>query len=293
MARDWGQDCVMHDFTQSTAAETLAALDGLTRRERHKAALRLLYKKRFRPANREAQRALLEAFADWQDLSRFERTYALVAAGHKACELADKAAMAALLPRLEEAYAWALTLPCRNVLRMDGLHMRFSILNVLINGSLLSAPDDAPRHADTALAAFEAIDMRRASPYLFNSTSNIVKTLCLATLLRPETLARRAREAESLLDFAMSLRGWRHALLPLTRRWGPRRLEDRKPHRAFREFEDTMQRFLLLRRAAATDASTKEALRQLAESSIAQYTPEQKHALLSALLPRIVPRRPD
>lgn len=275
----------MPEFRDMTADAVLEALEKLDGRPRRKAAQQLLYKKRARPDDRHAQLRIMSSLAEWDGLNRFDRTYALVASAHKACELVEREAMAGLLPRLEEAYSWAQGLRERNVLRMDGVHLRFSVLNVLINGSLLVRSGACRTHARAALDALDRIDPRRVSPYLYNSSSNIVKTVGLAVVLVPEHLPRRADQVQALLDYGVRLRGTREWLLPLTRRFGARRLADMQAEAAFLEFEESCLRALALRSAARAqdDDARRDALWQVAESCVGQYTEAQKSALLDAV----------
>lgn len=276
----------MQDFTSMTADDTLAHLDAMPRRAARRTMRRLIYRKSSRPDDRNEQMALLRSLARAEQLDRFERTYALIACAHKACELVDIAMLASIDPDLHAALDWARTLRQRNVLRMDGFHLRFSVLNVLMSSALLRNSGDLASLAACALDELDRLEPRRASSYLYNSSSNVVKTVCLAVALVPERAEHAHRQLRRLIDLSLGLVHIHQMIEPVTRRFGPRRLEDVPRSGAFAEFEATMKRVFLLEDFSAhpEDANLR---RRLAKASIGRKTEAQAAALMAALDPRV------
>lgn len=275
----------MTDFRPMSAAQAQDVLAGLGPRARRKAIQGLIYRKGTRPAALSDQLVLLRALADAPVLRPFDRTYALIACAHKALESVDTDMLSALGPRLDEAWAFAATLPQRDVLRMDGLHMRFSVLNVAINRALLLDDPGLPALCRAAIAALNALVPRRASPYLFNSSSNIIKTVGLALALDPAQIPHMADQVGRLIFLSLKPRHAHEVLEPILRRFGPSRLEDVEPDTPFSEFEETFERYRLLRALKVeTDPAHRDAaLLALGRSCIGQRTEAQRSALQAAL----------
>ncbi|MHA6344095.1 hypothetical protein [Roseivivax sp. CAU 1761] len=281
------------DFTLLTAAEAAAALAGLGRRDRRKTAQALIYHKRHRPADLREQAALLETLSAEPALLPNDRDYAMIAAAHKASELVDRDLTARLIPALTTILERAMGLPARNALRLDGVHMRFSVLNVLLNGGILTGHPERGAWARRTRDALDGIDPRRVSPYLFNSTSNIVKTVGLSLIVEPEELGRAADQVKALLFYAIRLRYAGNPVFALTRRFGPKRLGDLRFQSAFGKMEDSFVRLDAIQRAAEANADAGDrvaALARLAEACVAQIRPEQKAAMLAAVESHCAPQ---
>jgi hypothetical protein len=273
----------MPDFTALTAAESLAALERLPRRRARAAMRDLIYRKSSRPRALPEQLALLQALARAPQLDRFAQSYALIACAHKASELVDRPMLAAIDADLQAAFDWAADLPQRNVLRMDGFHLRYSLLNVLIGSALLRGDDAAlaPLTA-RALDTLDGLAPRRASSYLFNSSSNVVKTVCLAVAFAPERAAPVHQQLRRLISLSLSLVHLHQMAEPLVRRFGLRRLDAVKPASAYTEFEATMKRLFLLEELAASPGDPA-LCRRLARASMARRTEAQEAAMAAAL----------
>jgi hypothetical protein len=275
----------MQDFTKMTAEQALEQLNRLGRAKRDKAIRQLIYKKAQRPVSRTEQLRLLEMFHHDDTLARFERTYALVAATHKASESLDTASLNRFLPALSEALAWAKTLPMRKELRKDGLHMRFSILNVLINAAVLLGREDRHAHAEDALACLRDINPRKTTHYTFNSTTNILNTLGVALLVKPSAFADTIDVIRALLYHSIRMKfagDWPALILPQSL---PLRLAEVTPPSNFIKFEESFRKFLSIKSAAdlETDTERQALFWEIAKECVSQSTQEQKQAHLDAV----------
>lgn len=272
----------MQDFTSITADDTLARLNAMPRRAARRAMQRLIYRKSSRPADLAQQMALLRALARAEPLDRFGRTYALIACAHKASETVDTDMLDSIDAELHETLDWARALPQRNILRRDGFHLRYSVLNVLIGSALLRDAGDLSALAATALSELDRLSPRRASSYLFNSSSNVVKTVCLAVALAPGNAAHVHQQLRRLIDLSLGLVHVHQMIEPLTRRFGPRRLEAVSPSSAYAEFEATQKRLFLLEDLCRNpqDAAMRH---RLATASVGRKTEAQTAAMMAAL----------
>lgn len=275
----------MQNFTEMSADEAIAAVQSQSRAQRDKTVRRLLYKKGNRPADRADQLRLLESFANDDGLAPFERTYALVAASHKASELLDTDTLARFIPRLDTCYDWARTLPMRKELRKDGLHLRFSLLNVLVNASLLLDLAQRDRYAATALSAMADINPRKTTHYTFNSTTNILNTVGVALLIRPQAFAENIDIIRGLLFHSLRMKFARDLPAVLLRIGIPATLAEVDPPSNFLKFEESFRKFLAIKRAAdaTTDVDRAECYRIIAEECVSQSTPAQRAAHLDAV----------
>ncbi|MGY9047064.1 hypothetical protein P775_18440 [Puniceibacterium antarcticum] len=275
----------MQDFTKLTADGAYAVISTQGRTKREKTIQNLLYKKGKRPASLAEQLKLLEMFFNDDGLAQFERTYSLVAAAHKASEILDKDALARFLPKLETCFDWACTLPMRKQLRKDGLHMRFSILNVLVNASVMLGLDTRYTYADQAFTALAEVNPRKTTHYTFNSTTNILNTVGVALLIRPEAFGGTARLLRGLLFHSLRMKFAGDLPSVLLRIGVPATLSEVEPPSNFIKFEESFRKFLAIKRAAdaASDQEKNTLYWLIAEECVGQHTAEQKAAHLESV----------
>lgn len=280
------------DFTGMTGAEALDRLTSLKGARQLRAVRGFLYTKHSRPKDLPDQLLVLEALSQWPSLSIFDRSFALVASAHKACELVDVERCRALLPRLGAALGEASGLPPRAALRMDRTHLVFSILNVAMNLSLLVGDPVLDDHARRVIAEVEGLDPRRTTGYLYNSSSNILKTLGLALLVHPDRAAALAAQMQRILYIGVRANFAAPVPWSLTRLTLPRRLEAIDVGAAFREFEGTMRRFGRLQALAQNDDPARRAalLHRLADACVGQAQERQKQAMMAAVSRTLAPR---
>lgn len=272
----------MRDFTSMTADQTVAALEAMPARRARPVIRRMIYKKSTRPEDLGEQLRLLQHFARSERLDRFERTYALIACAHKACEVLDLDTLAAIEPDLADAFDWARGLPQRNILRNDGFHMRYSLLNVQINSALLRDSPALPALCTMATDTLDDLVPRFASPYLFNSSTNVAKTVCLAVALGAGDAPRVHGQLRRMISLSLTFTHLHKVTEPLTRRFGLKRLDAYTPPSTYSEFEDTMKRLFLLEDLCQTPADTN-LRRRLARACVIHRTEAQKAAMLAAL----------
>ncbi len=268
-----------------TAEQTFEALEHLGRAERKKAVRQLIYKKGKRPACLTQQLRLMEMFHHDHTLGQFERTYALVAAAHKASETLDTASLVCCRNRLHDRFVWARTLPMRKALRKDGLHMRFSILNVQINSAILLGMEDGTKYAQEALDCLSEIDPRRTTHYSFNSTTNILNTVGLALLVKPEALPDTIDMIRAMLFHSIRMKFAGELSARILPRSLPSHLSMLSPPSHFIKFEESFRKFLTLKSAAdiTSDRERRGLYWSIAEECVLQSTNEQKQAHLDAV----------
>ncbi|ETX27560.1 hypothetical protein [Roseivivax isoporae] len=285
MARD------LPDFTGLTADQAIAAVRRQGPAQRQRTVRALLYKKGNRPPDRAIQLRLLESFADDAELGPFERTYALVAAAHKASELGDAGTLAGFVPRLETSFDWARDLPMRQELRKDGLHLRFSILNVLIHAALWLDLDARDTYAGQILQAVAGINPRKTTHYTFNSTTNILNTVGIALLVRPGAMTATLPILRGLLYHSLRMKFARDLPAVMLRLGIPEDIAAVEPPSNFLKFEESFRKYLAIKRAeaAGTDAERVAHCWVIAEECVGQYTPEQKARHIDGIRRNLAP----
>ena len=270
------------DFTVLTGHETLARLADLPMRKRRDTARRLIYKKNQRPAGLDEQIILLDALRSEPALAEIDRIYALIAGGHKVCEEVMVAEAEHWLDRFLEAEAKIRAMPIVFGLRKDRTHLVFSALNVALNLDLLTGSRHAERLAAWFREEVEGLQLRRMTPYLFNSSSNTVKCAGIVLLSNPEDIARIADLMRKLLSYGIEINNPLHWWI-FSRFKAPERLEDVTERAAFTSFRNSVHRLSAIEAAAAGTGpeDRRAALHRVAELCVAQATPPQKAALMA------------
>ena len=270
------------DFTVLTAREALARLEALPTRKRRDTARRLIYKKHQRPAGLTEQILLLDALRSEPALAEIDRIYALIAGGHKVCEevLLDDAAH--WLDRFLEAEAQIRAMPIAFGLRKDRTHLVFSALNVALNLDLLTGSRHADRLATWFREEVEGLQLRRMTPYLFNSSSNTVKCAGLVLLSDPDDIAHIATLMRKLLSYGIEINNPLHWWI-FSRMKAPERLGEVSERAAFGSFLNSVHRLSAIEAAAAATGpeDRRAALHRVAELCVAQATIPQKAALMA------------
>jgi|GEM_PF-3561528 len=269
------------DFTVLTGREALARLADLPMRKRRDTARRLIYKKNQRPAGLDEQIILLDALRSEQALTEIDRFYALIAGGHKVCEEVMVAEAEHWLDRFLEAEAQIRAMPIAFGLRKDRTHLVFSALNVALNLDLLTGARHADRLASWFREEVEGLQLRRMTPYLFNSSSNTVKCAGIVLLGDPDDIARIARLMRKLLSYGTEINNPLHWWI-FSRFKAPKHLADVSERAAFGSFCNSVHRLTAIEAAAAATGleARRAALRAVADLCVAQARPAQKAALM-------------
>lgn len=276
-------------YLDMSAEAVVKALDAMPKGERHKAVQKLIYKKGQRPTDLRQQTLLLDHLSQDAGLQKIDRIYALIAGAHKVCEqvLTDEAEHWSA--RLEDALITARAMPYSFGLRKDRTHLVFSLLNVALNVDLLAG---GTRLAAYAQATFEEVDrlkLHKMTPYLFNSTSNVVKAVGIALLQRPADLPKQTDLMLRLMSFGIEINNpvyWR-----IFRRFqAPRALAQVKTRAAYESFRNSMRRLDRIEEAANAPLPDRpDRLRAVAEACLAQSNDAQKAALLAAVETHLAP----
>lgn len=267
----------------------LAVLANMPRRRKCKSARLLIFKKATRPRNLDDQVVLLDALSQDQTLTRFDRNYAVIAAGHKICELVDVEGSKTWVDRMRAEWSEIAAMPIGYGLRKDRTHLVFSWLNVAMNLDLMRGGDQAGVWADATISEIDALNPRQMTPYLFNSNSNIIKVIGLSILKRPEQLDR-------LFDLALRLESYGIEINNPVFWWvfsrfqSPERISQVDTRAAFTSHRKSMRRLDAIEHATkAKDAGTRhQALLRVADLCVAQANDNQKQALLNVVQTKIL-----
>ncbi|WP_136444111.1 hypothetical protein [Pacificoceanicola onchidii] len=275
----------MPHYKEMSAADILSDLQGRKGSDLEKQVKSLLYKKANRPEDIAEQRALFQGLHTLPGLSRFEQTYALIAATHKASELCLPEAVAANAPALWDCYDWAKGLPGKTELRKDGNHLRFSILYVLMNGGVLTQAKDLPQTAQTVLKALATINPRQTTHYSFNTTTNILNIVGLALLVERDRLPDTVPLLSALMFHALRMKFTHGALKSYFHIGHPEKLSDIEPPSNFVKFEESFRKFLIIKSAAEDPQGlyAPQAFWDVARECVPDWTEAQKQAHLQAL----------
>lgn len=266
-----------------SAATCLEHLAGLPARQRRTVARTLIYKKNRRPAALREQIVLLDALREEPALTEFDRLYALIAGSHKVCEEVLTEDAHHWLDRLLDAEAQIRAMPIAYGLRKDRTHLVFSAQNVALNLDLLTGARHAGRLGDWVLHEVETLNLRRMTPYLFNSTSNTVKAAGLVVLARPEETGRVHDLMRRLVSYSIEINNPVHWWV-FSRFKAPAKIDEVEERAAFGSHCNTILRLRAIEDAAgATDPAARHAaFEHVAALCVAQANPAQKTALTAA-----------
>lgn len=272
-----------------SAEAVLRGLDEMPKRKRIKAAQKLIYKKGQRPSDLTQQTVLLEHLSQDAGLPNIDRIYALIAGSHKVCEQVLTNQAEQWSGRLADALAVARDMPYSFGLRKDRTHLVFSLLNAALNLDFLAG---GHRLAAYSKATFEEVDglkLHKMTPYLFNSTSNVIKAVGISVLQDPNALPKQADLALRLMSFGIEINNpihWRIFRSFQT----PATLAEVKTRAAFASFRNTMQRVDRIEDAARAPRSDRpDRLRDVASACLAQSNDAQKAALMAAVEAQLAP----
>jgi len=271
-------------FKALSGAEALDRLARLSPRKRRTTARTLIYKKGLRPTKMHDQITLLDALRDEPALTDFDRFYALIAGAHKVCEEVMTDAAVYWLDRLLKTEPQIRAMPIAYGLRKDRTHLVFSALNVALNLDILTGSRHTDQLADWFFHEVETLNLRRMTPYLFNSTSNTVKCAGLVILARTDKITSTASLMRRLVSYSIEINNPSYWWV-FSRFLAPARLRDVSERAAFGSHCNTIMRLRAIEDAAtATDAMARLAsLKRTAELCVAQANPRQKTALLDAV----------
>jgi hypothetical protein len=272
------------DFTSISGREVLDRLSGMPARKRRKVARTLIYKKGRRPVDLDDQIVLLDALRKEPALTDFDQFYALIAGSHKVCEALLHEDAAHWLNMLREAEPQIRKMPISYGLRKDRTHLVFSALNVALNLNLFIEENNGPRLADWFFDELDALNPKRMTPYLFNTTSNVVKCAGLVILRKPDAACETVKLMRRLISYSIEISNPIHWWV-YSRFQSPARLADVTERSAFGSFVNSMKRLDAMEDVATiTDAAgQRDALRKVAGLCVAQANPKQKAALLETV----------
>jgi len=272
------------EFRDRKADEIVFELRELSRGKRRKLARSLLYKKSKRPSDKDEQVVLLDALRGEEALTDFDRAYALIAASHKICENVNMGVATLWLDRLLEAEAIIRKMPIRFGLRKDRTHLVFSALNIALNLDLMTGGGHHRRLGDWFIEELESLNPKRMTPYLFNTTSNVVKCAGIVMLWRQDNVGNTALLLRRLVSYSIEINNPMHWWI-YARFRSPSRIAKVNERAAFGSHCRTVVRLLALERAAnESDATARqELLKEAAYLCVAQATEEQREALKTAI----------
>lgn len=280
------------DFTGNTGSEALNQLSQMSARKRRKVARILIYKKGRRPVDLDDQIVLLDALRKEPALTDFDQLYALIAGGHKVCEALHYEDAVRWLNMLLEAEPQIRKMPISYGLRKDRTHLVFSALNIALNLNLFIEDNNGPRLADWFFEELNALNPKRMTPYLFNTTSNVVKCAGLVIFQKPDIAHATINLMRRLISYSIEINNPIHWWV-YSRFQSPARLADVTERNAFRSFVNSVKRLDAMEDVVmTTDAAGKhDALRRVARLCIAQSNVDQKSALLEKVDRMLVHRR--
>ncbi len=275
-----GRNGMKNDFQNSTGADVLSDLKRLSGRKRRTLARTLIYKKNRRPASKDEQIVLLDALRSEEVLTDFDRIYALIAGCHKVCENVDMQAAPVWLDHLLGAEQSIRRMPIGFGLRKDRTHLVFSALNVALNLDLLTGRRHAGRLCDWFFEELEGLNPRKMTPYLFNTTSNVVKCGGIVALSRPESVAHLAGLLRLLMSYSVEINNAEHWWF-YARFRAPSRVGELTERASFGSYCRSVVRMFALEKAAAeSDPVARAALvKEAAYLCVAQATDAQRDAL--------------
>ncbi|GAA4216413.1 hypothetical protein GGQ68_002606 [Sagittula marina] len=269
------------DFRDKTAQDCLAALAAMPRKQHLAQARLLIYKKGQRPRDLGEQFDLLDGLTKDPVLTEFDRLYALIAGGHKLSEQVSPLS-SDWLDRMVVALDEVLAMPIGYGLRKDRTHLVFSALNVMMNLDLATGAHQGDRLAQISFDEAAALNLRRMTPYLFNSVCNLVKVVGIALLHRPDAAHQQAERCAKLMSYAIEINNSEHWWV-FSRFKAPRRVDDLSLRAAFGSFRNTMKRLDAIEQAANADAAARRpAFEAVADLCVGQAQPAQKAALIAA-----------
>lgn len=268
------------DFRKRRSDEIVAELKTLSKRKRRKTARALIYKKNQRPEEKSEQIALLAALRGEEALTDFDRSYALIAGAHKVCERVDIESAPAWLNDILGTEAQIRAMPIGFGLRKDRTHLVFSFLNIALNLDLLTGSHHSIRLGDWFMEELENLNPKRMTPYLFNSTSNIMKCAGIAALSRPAAAGSLALLMRKLISYSIEINNFGHWWIH-SRFRAPSKVSKISERAAFGEHCRTIVRLSALEAAAEQNDAALRAklLKETAYLCVAQATDQQREAL--------------
>ncbi len=279
------------EFNAVSGSEALNQLSQMPARKRRKVARILIYKKGRRPVDLDDQIVLLDALRKEPALTDFDQLYALIAGGHKVCEALLYEDAVRWLNMLLEAEPQIRKMPISYGLRKDRTHLVFSALNVALNLNLFIEENNGTRLEDWFFDELDALNPKRMTPYLFNTTSNVVKCAGLVIFRKPDVARETVKLMRRLVSYSIEINNPIHWWV-YSRLQSPARLADVSERNAFRSFVNSMKRLDAMEDVATiTDAAGQhDALRKVAGLCVAQSNSDQKAALLE-IVDRILVQR--
>lgn len=270
-------------FLDMSAEAILRSLDEMPKRQRNQAVQKLIYKKGQRPTDLTQQTLLLEHLSQDTRLQTVDRIYSLIAGAHKVCEQVRTEKAEQWSRRLEDALGVAREMPYSFGLRKDRTHLVFSLLNVAINLDLLAGGHRLETYSQATFDEVDGLKLHKMTPYLFNSTSNVVKAVGIALLHDPSALPKQADLMLRLMSFGIEINNPSHWRIYRSFQT-PATLAEVKTRAAFESFRNSMRRVDRIEDAAkATDSERPDRLQAVAGACLAQSNEAQKLALLAAV----------
>ncbi len=272
-----------------SAEAVFRALDEMPKRQRNTAVQKLIYKKGQRPVDLTEQTLLLEQLSQDAGLQSIDKIYALIAGSHKVCELVQTDEAEKWSMRLEDALAVARDMPYSFGLRKDRTHLVFSLLNVAMNLDLLAGGHRLGAYSKATFEEVEGLKLHKMTPYLFNSTSNVVKAVGISLLRDPSALNKQTDLMLRLMSFGIEINNPSHWRIYRSFQT-PKTLAEVKTRAAFESFRNSMRRVDRIEDAAkATKNDRPNRLRDVAAACLAQSNEAQKAALMASVEVQLAP----
>ncbi|MGY3437813.1 MULTISPECIES: hypothetical protein [unclassified Marinovum] len=264
------------EFSNQSAETSAAQLSQLPERRRNKAAATVLYTTKARPAELTEQVKLFDIIAAMPGVAAHHRANALIARTHKASELTDVALLKDGMDRLRDLKPVIDDLPYSDDIRQDRCHVGFSRLYVGLNAALMLQDKALLAQLSEETAAFCEVQLQRSlRPAFYRTSANAMR--CLAFCV----IAPRGTARANLVPLAQNV--FSRALNVRQQTTAKARTVSTGIPMADSEFMRTATLSQLLTDFDAGSGADAHALsQQIGRLAVAQRTPAQFQALLSA-----------
>ena len=265
-------------FSSQSADTSAAQLSQLPERRRNKAAAKVLYTTKARPAELTEQVKLFDKIAAMPGVAAHHRANALIARTHKASELTDVPLLKEGMAPLRDLRGVIDDLPYSEDIRQDRCHVGFSRLYVGLNAALLLRDSALLAEFSEETATFCDVQLlRKLRPAFYRSSANAMRCLAFSVIApRGTECAEVVTRAQNVFSRALDLR-------PQTRDKSKGRTVSSGIPMADSEFLRTATLAQLLTEYDRESGPFKGALsQQIGRLAVAQRTAEQAQALASA-----------
>lgn len=178
MKTNWKEDIVA-----MSADEAIAWLSNLDEERAIKFQKAILFGKTNRPDSKLQQLKLLKFIAQNPIASQEMRAFGTIAAAHKAMEALEDTEVRALLPQIDEVIRLSDGLPNGDMIRENGIHVKFSAYSVAWHMAIfLGAGDVFFQYGDSAVEDFERVDRTELGKPFFQTCTNVVRCTAVSVI---------------------------------------------------------------------------------------------------------------